>query len=145
MHSPDLLINTNSGQSLRLRSLELVLSEPKPGLDPHNTTHKIRVADRVRLCTFNVDVCLVWPTFFVKKPRQSIMNPESLVVPVENRCNLEGYVEVVDRFFHLTLGATYKAKDAVAMTEQESTTIAGEEIDGAVCDFFCSSELFVVV
>lgn len=49
--------------------------------------------------------------------------------------------EAADRFSRFALGTVSKAKDAVKMAEQESTTVVGEEIDGAGC----GSELFNVI
>lgn len=77
-----------------------------------HSAQKVCIIDRAQLAAFNISVRAIEPAPIKKHPHQVVVIQEQLKLPVKNRCNPEGCLEVVNRLGSLSHPAmAYFTKD----------------------------------
>jgi len=91
----------------------------------------------VQLGAFDVSICIIKPTSVEKKPRQGIINPKQVVVPVERGRNSKGHLEMVDGLLSLALGSVYISENTMRFVDAILLACLWEETDCTGYSLFC--------
>ena len=140
LRNPELLVDVDRAQSFRSRLFKSMLLVPISSLLLHRITQEVYTIVRVRLGVFNVGLCIVEPAFIAKQPRQFVMDPKSLTLPVERGSNSESWV---NGLLGLALRLIYIPEDSMRIAGHMLFAFLWGEIDRAECGFFCGVELLV--
>ena len=73
-----------------------------------------------------------------------VVDPEQLTVPVESGRDSKGYLEMVNGPLRVARVVISIAQSTVALADQKIFTCF-REIDRAICSFFCSVGLFIII
>ena len=110
----------------------------------HRATKAVRVVNRIQFSLFDVGLCIVKLVYVVKQPRQGVVNPEKLTMPVEGGCNSDDRFGMLNGLLSVTLGSMYKTEKAMRIADPIRSALVQREFECVGGSFLRGVKLIVI-